>query len=105
MPEATASAARGTATAAPAAATATPGARAPRTEEGSQALLRRLEWTVLRRLDGLLQGDWRTLRRGHGVDLADLREYQVHTMYATSTGTSLRGCRCRMCASSQRTAT
>ncbi len=78
MPEATASAARGTATAAPAAATATPGARAPRTEEGSQALLRRLEWTVLRRLDGLLQGDWRTLRRGHGVDLADLREYQVH---------------------------
>lgn len=78
MPEATASAARGTATAAPAAATATPGARAPRTEEGSQALLRRLEWTVLRRLDGLVQGDWRTLRRGHGVDLADLREYQVH---------------------------
>jgi uncharacterized protein (DUF58 family) len=42
------------------------------------ALLRRLEWTVLKRLDGLLQGDWRTLRRGHGVDLADLREYQLH---------------------------
>jgi uncharacterized protein (DUF58 family) len=41
-------------------------------------LLRRLEWTVLRRLDGLLQGDYRTLWRGGGVDLADLREYQHH---------------------------
>ncbi|WP_395699425.1 DUF58 domain-containing protein [Aquabacterium sp.] len=40
------------------------------------ALLRRLEWTVLRRLDGLLQGDYRTLWRGTGLDLADLREYQ-----------------------------
>ena len=45
---------------------------------GSDALLRRLEWTVLRRLDGLLQGDYRTLWRGVGVDLADLREYQPH---------------------------
>jgi len=44
----------------------------------SEALLQRLEWTVLRRLDGLLQGDWRTLLRGGGVDLADLREYQLH---------------------------
>jgi len=44
----------------------------------SEALLRRLEWTVVKRLDGLLQGDWRTLRRGNGVDLADLREYQLH---------------------------
>jgi uncharacterized protein (DUF58 family) len=42
------------------------------------ALLRRLEWTVVRRLDGLLQGDYRTLFRGSGVDLADLREYQHH---------------------------
>jgi uncharacterized protein (DUF58 family) len=42
----------------------------------SDALLQRLEWTVLRRLDGLLQGDYRTLLRGGGVDLADLREYQ-----------------------------
>ncbi|HZM32922.1 MAG TPA: DUF58 domain-containing protein [Burkholderiales bacterium] len=40
------------------------------------ALLRRLEWTVIRRLDGLLQGDYRTLFRGFGLDLADLREYQ-----------------------------
>ena len=41
-------------------------------------MLRRLEWTVLRRLDGLLQGDYRTLLRGTGMDLADLREYQHH---------------------------
>ena len=41
-------------------------------------LLRRLEWTVIRRMDGLLQGDWRTFMRGGGVDLADLREYQLH---------------------------
>lgn len=38
--------------------------------------LKRLEWTVLRRLDGVLQGDYRTLFRGFGLDLADLREYQ-----------------------------
>ncbi len=43
-----------------------------------EALLRRLEFTVLRRLDGLLQGDYRTLLRGFGLDLADLREYQLH---------------------------
>ena len=46
--------------------------------EGADQLLRRLEWTVLRRLDGLLQGDYRTLLRGTGMDLADLREYQYH---------------------------
>ena len=44
----------------------------------SDQLLRRLEWTVIRRMDGLLQGDWRTLMRGAGIDLADLREYQHH---------------------------
>jgi uncharacterized protein (DUF58 family) len=44
----------------------------------AQALLQRLEWTVLKRLDGALQGDYRTLFRGHGIDLADLREYQYH---------------------------
>src|SRR3954463_15717208 len=41
-----------------------------------EALLRKLEWTVIRRLDGLLHGDYRTLFRGFGLDLADLREYQ-----------------------------
>ena len=44
----------------------------------AEALLKRLEWTVVRRLDGLLQGDYRTLFRGAGLDLADLREYQHH---------------------------
>lgn len=47
-------------------------------EHNAQQLLRRLEWTVIRRLDGLLQGDYRTLWRGAGLDLADLREYQLH---------------------------
>ncbi len=45
---------------------------------GAEHMLRRLEWTVIRRLDGLLQGDYRTLLRGSGLDLADLREYQHH---------------------------
>jgi uncharacterized protein (DUF58 family) len=44
----------------------------------AENLLRRLEWTVVKRLDGLLHGDYRTLFRGHGLDLADLREYQYH---------------------------
>jgi uncharacterized protein (DUF58 family) len=45
---------------------------------GAETVLRRLEWTVIRRLDGLLHGDYRTLFRGFGLDLADLREYQYH---------------------------
>ena len=44
----------------------------------AENVLRRLDWTVLRRLDGLLHGDYRTLFRGFGLDLADLREYQYH---------------------------
>jgi uncharacterized protein (DUF58 family) len=47
-----------------------------KSSETSEAVLKRLEWTVLRRLDGWLQGDWRSLWRGTGLDLADLREYQ-----------------------------
>ncbi len=43
-----------------------------------ELLLRRLEWTVIRRLDGMLQGDYRSLFRGAGFDLADLREYLPH---------------------------
>ncbi len=42
----------------------------------AEALLQRLEWTVIRRLDGLLHGDYRSFFRGPGLDLADLREYQ-----------------------------
>ncbi len=44
----------------------------------AEHVLRRLEWTVIRRLDGVLHGDYRTLFRGFGMDLADLREYQYH---------------------------
>src|SRR5687768_18512390 len=44
----------------------------------AENILRRLEWTVIRRLDGQLHGDYRTLFRGFGLDLADLREYQYH---------------------------
>ncbi|HEX2227776.1 MAG TPA: DUF58 domain-containing protein [Candidatus Binatia bacterium] len=51
--------------------------RAPH-DSAAENVLRRLEWTVIRRLDGLLQGDYRTLFRGFGLDLADLREYQYH---------------------------
>ena len=39
-------------------------------------ILQRLDFKVIRRLDGLLQGDYRTLFYGFGVDFADLREYQ-----------------------------
>jgi uncharacterized protein (DUF58 family) len=38
-------------------------------------LLRRLEWQVVRRLDGRLQGAYRTAFRGTGIDFTDLREY------------------------------
>jgi uncharacterized protein (DUF58 family) len=48
-----------------------------RVENNVERLLRRLEWTVLRRLEGVLQGDYRTLFRGFGMDFADLHEYQA----------------------------
>ncbi len=41
-----------------------------------ERILQRLEWLVIRRLDGLLQGDYRTLFYGAGIDFSDLREYQ-----------------------------
>jgi uncharacterized protein (DUF58 family) len=41
-----------------------------------ERILHRLDWHVIRRLDGLLQGDYRTLFYGYGMDFADLREYQ-----------------------------
>jgi len=46
------------------------------TAQAAENVLQRIEWTVLRRLDGALQGDYRMLLRGFGIDLADLREYQ-----------------------------
>lgn len=39
------------------------------------ALLHRLEWRVVRQLDGRVQGGYRTARRGSGLDLAGLRAY------------------------------
>jgi uncharacterized protein (DUF58 family) len=39
-------------------------------------ILQRIDWQIIRRLDGLLQGDYRTLFYGYGIDFADLREYQ-----------------------------
>ena len=38
-------------------------------------LLHRLEWRVVRRLDGRVQGGYRTPRRGTGLDFAGLRPY------------------------------
>lgn len=38
-------------------------------------LLLRLEWRVIRRLDGRIQGGYRTVHRGIGMDLAGVRPY------------------------------
>jgi len=53
--------------------------KSPNRRDPGQAerLLRRLDWQVIRRLDGLLQGDHRALFYGSGTDFADLREYQT----------------------------
>jgi uncharacterized protein (DUF58 family) len=45
----------------------------PRT--APERLLARLEWRVVRRLDGRLAGGYRTAHRGTGTDLVGLREY------------------------------
>ena len=44
--------------------------------ETPEQLLHRLEWQVIRRLDGILQGNYRTVLRGIGMDFLDLREYE-----------------------------
>ncbi len=49
--------------------TSPPGRAAP------ERLLLRLEWRVLRRLEGRLAGGFRTAHRGPGTDLAGLRDY------------------------------
>jgi uncharacterized protein (DUF58 family) len=41
----------------------------------SDRLLLRLEWRVLRRVDGRIQGGYRTPYRGAGMDFAGLRDY------------------------------
>ncbi len=45
--------------------------------ETPEAVLRRIDWKVIRRLDGRIQGDYRTLLHGSGIDVADLREYEA----------------------------
>lgn len=45
-------------------------------DQTPERILQRLDWQVVRRLDGLLQGDYRSLFYGYGLDFADLREYQ-----------------------------
>ena len=42
---------------------------------GTDRLLHRLEWRIVRRLDGRVQGGYRTPRRGSGLDFAGLRPY------------------------------
>lgn len=42
----------------------------------AERILQRLDWHVVRRLDGILQGDYRSLFYGFGLDLAEVREYQ-----------------------------
>ena len=44
--------------------------------EPPERVLNRLDWRLLRRLDGILQGDYRSLFMGGGLDFAELREYQ-----------------------------
>ena len=50
--------------------------RRERAVSAPEKVLQRLDWQVIRRLDGVLQGDYRSLFRGNGIDLVDLREYQ-----------------------------
>jgi len=47
----------------------------PPPARATERLLVRLEWRVVRRLDGRVAGGYRTAHRGTGTDLAGLREY------------------------------
>ncbi|HEY7270878.1 MAG TPA: DUF58 domain-containing protein [Dehalococcoidia bacterium] len=53
-----------------------PETHAPRRIASAESILKRLDWHVVRRLDGVLQGDYRSLFFGQGLDLAEVREYQ-----------------------------
>lgn len=44
--------------------------------EEPERILHRLDWQLVRRLDGILHGDYRSLFMGAGLDFAELREYQ-----------------------------
>ncbi len=45
-------------------------------QETPERVLHRIDWQLLRRLDGILHGDYRSLFMGGGIDFAELREYQ-----------------------------
>lgn len=55
---------------------AEPGGSVGVAEERPDQLLRRLQWTVLQPLATRLGGDERSLMRGAGLELAEVREYQ-----------------------------
>lgn len=48
----------------------------PAAPSSAERVVHRLEWQVIRRLDGQLQGNYRTLMRGAGTDFRDLRDYE-----------------------------
>ena len=48
----------------------------PASRPAPERVLQRLDWEVVRKLDGLLQGEYRSLFRGPGLDLSGLREYE-----------------------------
>ena len=54
-----------------------PNARTTRGRTPPEALLRRVDWEIVRKLHGHLQGDYRSGALGEGLDVADLREYEV----------------------------
>jgi uncharacterized protein (DUF58 family) len=43
-----------------------------------EQILQRIDWKIIRKLDGQLQGDYRSLFYGYGIDFSDLREYQPY---------------------------
>ena len=51
--------------------------------ETPEQLLLRLEWRVIRRLDGLLQWSHRTAYRGIGTDFLDLRSWPAFNLADT----------------------
>lgn len=59
------------------AANPSPPSRPRSTTSPPEALLRRIDWEIVGRLDGRLQGNYRSGALGDGLDVADLREYEV----------------------------
>ncbi len=53
-------------------------ARASTVTPVPEALLHRVDWHVRRRLAGTRVGDFRTLARGSGVDVTDIRRYEPY---------------------------